>query len=154
MKKFILTTLVALITAMVSIVPAPTLADEKIYTLKFHYEQPTTAPLPVYGFEPWAKAVEKATQGKVKIQVFPGNTLFTTKTDAVEAVKAGIADIAFMYAWAFSPQFDLIDAGSIPFLAPNAEVASRAIWALYEKFPELQAQWKDVKLLSAWSTQP
>jgi len=154
MKKLPLSTLLTLIMAMVLLTPVSGFAKEKTWVLKFHYEQPTTAPLPVYGFEPWAKAVEEATQGRVKIQVFPGNTLFKTKTDAVEAVKAGIADIAFMYAWAYSPQFDLIDAGSIPFLAPNAEVASRAIWALYEKFPELQAQWKDVKLLSAWSTQP
>ena len=154
MKKLILTALMAVTAAMVALAPAPGFSKEKKWVLKFHYEMPTTAPLPVYGFEPWAKAVEKATNGRVEIQTFPGDTLFKTKTDAVEGVKAGIADIAFMYAWAYSPQFDLIDAGSIPFLAPNAEVGSRAIWALYEKYPELQAQWKDVKLLAAWSTQP
>ncbi len=77
--------------------------EEKSWTIKFHYEQPTTAPLAVYGFEPWAKAVEKVTKGRVKFQIFPGDSLFKTKTDAVEAIKAGIADVAFLYAWAFSP---------------------------------------------------
>lgn len=124
------------------------------YTIKLHYEMPTTAPLAKYGFEPWAKDLEKATNGKVKVQTYPGDTLFKTKTDAVEAIKAGIADIAFMFAWAFSPQFDLTDVLSVPFIAPNAEVASRATWEVFQKFPELQQQWKDVKLLAVWTTDP
>jgi TRAP-type C4-dicarboxylate transport system substrate-binding protein len=129
-------------------------AGTKTYTLRFHYEQATTSPAAVYGHEPWAKAVEQATNGRVKVQTFPGDTLFKTKTDAVEAVKAGLTDIAFMYAWAYAPQFDLIDAVSVPFMAPNAEVASRTSWKLYTMFPEIQEQWKDVKLLTVWTTDP
>jgi len=41
-----------------------------------------------------------------------------------------------------------------PFIVPNAEVAGRATWALLQKFPEMQAQWKDVKLLTVWNTDP
>jgi TRAP-type C4-dicarboxylate transport system substrate-binding protein len=129
-------------------------AGEKILTIKLHYEMSTTAPLGFYGFEPWAKAVEKATNGKVKVQTFPGDTLFKTKTDVVEAVKAGIADVAFMYAWAYSPQFDLTDATSVPFMVPNGEVAARTAWALFQKFPDIQKQWKDVKVLTVWTTDP
>lgn len=143
-----------MVLAAALIVAQPTSGFGETWTIKFHYEQPTTAPLPVFGFEPWAKAVEKATQGRVKVQIYPGDTLFKTKTDTIEAIKAGLADVAFMYAWAFSPQFDLIDAVSIPFFAPNAEVASRTAWALFQNVPEVRAQWKDVKLLSAWTTDP
>jgi TRAP-type C4-dicarboxylate transport system substrate-binding protein len=145
---------VLLVITLIAGVPALGAGEEKTWTIKFHYEQPTTAPLPVYGFEPWAKAVEKATKGRVKVQTYPGDTLFKTKTDAVEAVKAGIADVAFLYAWAFAPQFDLIDAVSVPFIVPNAEVASRVTWALFQKFPEILGQWKDVKVLNAWTTDP
>lgn len=129
-------------------------AAEKPIVLKYHFEQATTAPLAVYGHFPWAKDVENATGGRVQIQFFPSDTLFKTKTEAMEGTMAGVTDIAFMYAWAYSPQLDLIDALSIPFAAPNAEVASRATWQLYEAFPEIQNQWKDVKLLSAWATAP
>ena len=134
--------------------PAPTPAPEKTWTLKFAYEQPPTAPLPTYGFEPWAKDVERVTKGRVKVETYPGNTLFNTRSDAVEAIKSRIADVGFMYAWAFAPQFDLIDVLSCPFMIPTGEVGSRATWAVYEKFPEVQAQWDDVKLLAAWTTQP
>lgn len=135
-------------------VPGSVLAAEETYTLKFHFEQPTTAPLAVYGFIPWAKAVEEATNGRVKMQLFPGDTLFKTKTDAVDAVKSGLADIAFMFAWSHAPKFDLIDALSVPFIAPNAEVASRVTWKLYNMFPEIQKQWEGVKLLAVWTTDP
>lgn len=135
-------------------IPPAVQAEKAAYTLKFHYEQAATAPAAVYGHEPWAKAVEKATGGRVAIQIFPGDTLFKTKTDTVDAVKAGLTDVAFMYAWAFAPQFDLIDALTVPFIAPNAEVASRATWKLYNTFPEIQQQWKDVKVLTVWNTDP
>lgn len=129
-------------------------ADEKPIVLKYHFEQATTAPLAVYGHYPWAKDVEAATNGKVKIEMFPSDTLFKTKTEAFEAVIANVTDIAFMFSWSYSPQLDLIDALTIPFAAPNAEVASRATWRLYETFPEIRDQWKDVKLLTAWTTGP
>ena len=104
MKKSLLVFLVCTMSVLCAFaLPAATHAGQKTYTLKFHYEQATTAPLAVYGHIPWAKAVEKATNGRVKIQMFPAATLFKTKTDAVEAVKAGLTDIAFMFAWSFAP---------------------------------------------------
>ncbi len=129
-------------------------AAQPTYTLRLHYETVPGAPLTAYGWEPWAKAVETATNGRVKMQLFNSDTLFKTKTDAVDAIKADRADIGMMYAWAFPGSFDLTDAVCLPFLAPNAEVGSRVTWALYQQFPEIQAQWKDVKLLSAWTTDP
>jgi len=155
MKKFYLVPLmIALVITFSFGGPIAASAKEKTWTIKLHYEMPNTAPLAVNGFHPWAKAVEKATKGRVKVQIFPGDTLFKTRTDAVEAVKARLTDVAFMYAFAYAPQFDLVDAISIPFFSPNAEVASRVAWALYQKFPEIQAQWKDVKLLTVWATEP
>ena len=145
----------AIMTALSSVVfPLSARAEKATYTLKFHYECATTSPMAVYGHEPWAKAVEKATHGKVSIKTFPSDTLFKTKTDVVDAVKAGMTDVAWMFAWAFSPQFDLIESLTIPFVVSNAEVASRVSWKLYTMFPEIQQQWKDVKLLSVWNTDP
>ena len=115
-----------LILAVVFIIPLNVFAAEKPITLKYHFEQSTTAPMAVYGHFAWAKDVDRATNGRVQIQFFSSDTLFKTKSEALEGTMAGITDIAFMYAWAYSPQLDLIDALSIPFAAPNAEVASRA----------------------------
>jgi len=129
-------------------------ALSKTWTIKMHYEMPNTAPLPVYGFHPWAKAVEEVTKGRVKVELYPSDTLFKTRTDVVEAIKSGLADVAFMYCFPFTPKFDLSEVVSLPFFTPNGEVGSRTAWALYQKFPEIQTQWKDVKLLSCWATDP
>ena len=145
MRRNYLPFIVLWIIAFMMVVPAPGRAAEKTWTIRFHYEQPKTAPLPTYGFEPWAKDVEKATKGRVKVQIFPGDTLFKTRSDVVESVKLGIADVAFMYAWSFTPKFDLTDVLGVPFIVPNAEVAGRVTWALFQKFPEMQDQWKDVR---------
>ena len=94
-KTYCLPFIVLWVIALVIVAPASRAAEEKTWTIRFHYEQPPTAPLPAYGFEPWAKDVEKATKGRVKVQIFPGDSLFKTKSDAVEAVRVGIADVAF-----------------------------------------------------------
>src|SRR3972149_9511402 len=124
-KTFFLPILVLSVIPFSLMAPSFGAAAEKTWTIRFHYEQPPTAPLPVDGFEPWAKDVEKATKGRVKVQIYSGDTLFKTKSDCVESVKLGIADAAFLYAWAYSPQFDLTDVLGVPFIVPNAEIAGR-----------------------------
>ena len=61
--------------------------------------------------EPWLKQVEAATNGKVKIQAFHGQTLAKGK-DMWDAVKTGITDIG----WCFH--------GYWPGLTPLADVIS------------------------------
>jgi TRAP-type C4-dicarboxylate transport system substrate-binding protein len=47
-----------------------------------------------------------------------------------------------------------MDVLELPFIVTNAEAGSRTAWALYQKFPEIQALFNDVKLLSIWTTDP
>ena len=46
-------------------------------------------------FLPFARKVEKLTEGKIKIKIFPGGTLGDA-TQIADSVKSGIADIAFV----------------------------------------------------------
>ena len=125
----------------------------KTWTLKYHHEQPETAPYHKFGHKPWAEAVEKATNGKVKIEIYPMQTLVKTK-DAWNAVTAGLADVIWGFSATQPGRFDLLDTLQMPFMVTNAEAGSRTAWALINKFPELQALFHDVKLLSAWTTDP
>ena len=153
-KVYYFSFIILWVTTLIFVATASEAAEEKTWTIRLHYEQPNTAPLPFFGFEPWAKEVEKVTKGRVKVQTYPGDTLFKTRLDAVGSVISGIADVAFLYAWAYSPKFDLTDVLSVPFIVPNAEVGGRVTWALFQKFPEMQEQWKDVKVLTIWTTDP
>jgi len=157
MKRFLLIPLVVLLVSGLILggcaAPAPAPAPEKTWNLKLAHEQTEANDFHVYGHVPWAQNVEKATNGRVKVTIFPNQVLMKSK-DAWEGVQSGIADVAWIFTGFFPGQFDLLDSISLPFMAPNAEVASRTAWALYEKFPEIQAQSADAKILTVWTTEP
>lgn len=132
--------------------PAPT-NTSKIWNLKLSHEQAPTAMFSVNGWEPWAKDVEKATNGRVKITIYPSQTLMKT-ADAWEGVKSGIGDISWTGTGMYPGKFTFLDSVTLPFIVPTGEVASKVAWALYQKFPELQSRLDEVKMLSVWSTDP
>jgi TRAP-type C4-dicarboxylate transport system substrate-binding protein len=115
------------------------------YTAK-HY-------LTTHGYEVWAKKVEEATKGRVKVSVFAGGTLAKIG-ETYDATVAGVCDIG-MYVPAYNAgRFPLSDVMNLPMLFPNAKVASLAAWQLYEKFPEMRKEYGDVKLLWFYCTPP
>ncbi|MBN2062133.1 MAG: TRAP transporter substrate-binding protein [Deltaproteobacteria bacterium] len=154
MKKFILLIPVMFLSVLVlNCTQAGAQTSQKTWNLKMHHEQAETSPYQVYGHVPWAQDVEKATNGRVKITIYPMQTLMKSK-DAWEGVKSRIADISWIFTGYFPGQMDLIDAITLPFMSPSGHVGSRVAWALYQKFPEIQAQVDDVKILTCWTSEP
>jgi TRAP-type C4-dicarboxylate transport system substrate-binding protein len=103
------------------------------------------------GWHWWAEELEKRTEGKVKVEFYPGGTLFALAA-SVDSVIAGVADIAMTSIGAFSERYPLSNVGSLPTAsfpdtAEGLIVGDKALMTLYEKFPEVAAEWKDVKLL-------
>ena len=144
----IVVTLVLMVVMSIGAKPAPA----KVIELKFAYHTAPTQPLAVNGLNVWAKNVEKATGGRVKIIVYPAQTLCKGR-DTWEAVKTGIADVGFAYMGLFAGRFPVTDVIALPCMgqyAPfgkSAQIASRVIMEAYYKFPEIQAEYRDVKLL-------
>lgn len=136
--------------ALLLMVAMPSYA--KPIELKFAYHTGPTQPLAVNGLNVWAKNVEKATGGRVKVITYPAQTLCKGK-DTYEAVKTGIADIGFAYIGLFPGRFPVTEVISQPCTgqyAPfgkSAQIASRVIMETYYKFPQMQAEYAAVKLL-------
>jgi TRAP-type C4-dicarboxylate transport system substrate-binding protein len=111
----------------------------------------------VEGLAPWLKDIEKATKGKVKITPYPSGTLCKGK-DTWEAVKGGIADIGTAFIGLFPGRFPVTEVLFLPCISmdPNAtaQTSTRAMMEAYKKFPEMQAEYKDVKLMFLHSIQP
>jgi len=144
---------VAVILVVMVIMPfGATPAAAKVIELKFAYHTGPTQDLAVKGLNVWAKNVEKATGGKVKVTIYPAQTLCKGR-DTWEAVKTGIADIGFAYMGLFPGRFPVTDVIALPCMgqyapfAKSAQNASRVIMEIYAKYPEVQAEYKDVKLL-------
>ncbi|MEJ2040283.1 MAG: TRAP transporter substrate-binding protein [Desulfosarcinaceae bacterium] len=126
----------------------------KTITLRFAHQNPDTGWSSVHCVDPWLRSVEKATDGRVKIQAYYGQTLAKGK-DLWNAVKSGITDIAWCFHgyWPnMTPLADVISLPAMPF--QSAEKGSETLWKLYERFPEIQNEFKDVKVLLFYTSEP
>ena len=123
------------------------MAADQTIQLKMSVEHGTKGGKYIRGHVPWSKKVEEATKGKVKIILYPANSLSKAK-ERVDATIDGISDIGWLALPHFPNRFPLTEAYQFPGLGFNdATIASKMAWHLYKRFPEIQAEWKDVKVL-------
>src|SRR5713226_8136639 len=99
---------------------------------------------PSHALQPWVKQVEEATKGRVKIEVYPSQTLIKG-VDMWKGIRGGIADIGWCVQGYWPEQTPLSDVISLPFLPiTSAEKGSEVLWKLYEKFPSIQKEYGDI----------
>lgn len=91
--------------------------------LKFSYWTPPHALPAKKGFEPWAKAIEEKSNGKVKITFYPAEALGHVP-DHYPMVLKGLADIVWIDPNHTPGVFPLADIVTVPFLFPDSETCS------------------------------
>ncbi|MEE9502269.1 MAG: TRAP transporter substrate-binding protein [Candidatus Aminicenantaceae bacterium] len=119
--------------------------------LKLSISFPATHPFTVNAYEVWAKKVGDVTDGRVKINIFPGGIL-TSVADSYDATRRGACDMAMLVQPYEEKRFPLTMIMNQPLSIPNARVSSLVAWELYQSFPEIRREYKDVKLLFFYST--
>ena len=96
---------------------------------------------------PYLDSLEKAAMGGIKIERYYGQTL-AKGTDAWNAAKTGLADMAWCAMGYWSGQAPLSEIMSLPFVPfKSSEQASGIFRKLYNKFPEMQKEYDDVHVL-------
>ncbi len=112
---------------------------------------PPASTFPCVQMEHWKTEVENRTDGKVKVQTFPGGTLLGAK-NMYDGVKQGQADIGNL-CMSYQPGvFPLTTVLELPVSFTSSVVPSLVLWDLYEKYqPEA---FKDVKVLAMFTTAP
>ncbi len=147
MKKLTVFTLAIVLVLSVALAacaaPAPT--AEKPLELNFSYHAPPQASLTKAILEPWAKDIEAATNGRVKIIHHAGGSLLGA-ADAYDGVVSKLADIAQVSPEEYPGRFPLSGISALPFVYPNTEVAGIVYHELLNKYA-LKSELKDVKLL-------
>ena len=131
------------------VLPQPSHSQATI-TLKYANFPPATT-FPCVQMERWAKEAEKRTNGKVKIQTFPGGTLLPAK-NIFDGVISGMADIG-NFAMSYQPgRFPISEAVDLPVGFANARVASLVLFDLIEKYNA--KEFEKVKVLTLFTCPP
>ncbi|MGH6628385.1 MAG: TRAP transporter substrate-binding protein DctP, partial [Burkholderiales bacterium] len=100
----------------------------------------------------WAAEVEKATEGRVKVEIPAGS--LAPPPQQLSAVKSGIADMAVMANVFLGRGAPLTQMSTMPFLVSDASAASVALWRVHEKHLAAKNEFKDVQLLSLFHFSP
>lgn len=124
--------------------------SEKKITLKYAFFAPATT-FPAKQMEKWKQELEKRTDNKVKVDLFPGGTLLTDK-NMYDGVKSGVAEVGLSCPTYEPGRFPLLGISDLPSGFPNAKVASRVVYDLIRDFPP--DAFKDFKIITAFTTEP
>lgn len=81
---------------------------------------------------PWGQEVEKATDGRVKIRFLPKPV--TNPQGHRDAVRNGVADLAFISLSYYPGRFELMKFAMLPFSGNSAQSTSLAAWHMFDKY--------------------
>jgi TRAP-type C4-dicarboxylate transport system substrate-binding protein len=120
--------------------------------IKLSYANFPPAPtFPCVQMERWKTEVEKRTNGKVKVDTYPGSTLLNPK-NMFDGVIAGTADIGCL-ATSYQPgAFPVVEAIDLPIGWPSATVASVSLWDLVDKYKPKELE--KVKVITMFTCPP
>ena len=94
--------------------------------------------------ESWSREVEKRTNGKVKVEYYPGGTL-TKAAQCYDGAVTGLSDIGFSVLAYTRGRFPVMSAIDLPLGYPNGKIATAVINDVLNKFNPKELQ--DVKVM-------
>ena len=126
--------------------PAAAAATTATYNFKFTDHEPPRSPFNTV-IQKWADEINQKTSGKVKITIYPAETL-AKGTDAFPAVKNDIADMGWAIVAFFPGQFPMTEVFTMPVLGiPSSKVGVDALWDVYSQNQQMQNEWSSVHLI-------
>ena len=121
-------------------------ASSEVYELTLTMHDSQTSSQGVY-LQSWADQIEKATNNHVKVTIYFGATL-SAAADVADKVMAGAVDMGWLYTAYFAGQCPLTDVINLPMQGFGEPISTtKALWDIYEKYPEVQNEWSRFKLL-------
>jgi len=117
-------------------------------TWRFSLWIPPTHPLKVRLFENyWAKNIESATQGRVKVEFIPA---LGPPTAHFDLVRNGVADATIWIPSYVPARFKLTEGAELPFTSDTSLAPSVALWRVQQKHFAPAGEFNGVKLAGLW----
>lgn len=109
---------------------APLTAGAQEVTLRLsHWVPPTIAPASK-GIEPWAKALEEASEGRIAVQIFPAQQLGKAP-DHYDMAAQGIVDLAWVNPGYTAGRFPIYGLTQVPFMVDDTIAGAEAVHEWY-----------------------
>ncbi|MEZ5662161.1 MAG: TRAP transporter substrate-binding protein [Burkholderiaceae bacterium] len=116
-------------------------------TLRFHQFLPPQGTVPAKAITPWAKKIEEASKGRIKVQLFSSMQLGGTPPQLFDQARDGVVDIVWTLQGYTPGRFPKTEVFELPFMAGlSAEKTSRALWDYVQK--NAMDEYKDVHVLA------
>lgn len=100
----------------------------------------------------WAAEVQKATDGRVRLNQLPQPV--TNPPGHFNAVRDGLADVAFTVVGYTPGRFRLSEIAELPLTGDSAESNSAAYWRVAHQHPAIIGEFRDVKVLALFTHGP
>lgn len=128
---------------------APAFATAQEVTLRLHQFLPPPATVPKLILKPWAKSVEEASGGRIKIEHYDAMALGGKPPGLMDQAIDGTADITMTVVGYTPGRFPKTEVFELPFMMTDPIATSAAFMELVET--DLQAgEYAGVKVLGAW----
>ncbi|WP_322867465.1 TRAP transporter substrate-binding protein [Aquicoccus sp. G2-2] len=124
---------------------APAAKAESVTKVNFSIFVPPTHPIYAKMISPWAKDVERVTEGRVVINLLPKP--LGGAPQHIDLVRDGVAGAAFTIHGYTPGRFVLTKMAELPFSGDSAEAVSVAYWKVHEKYFAGANEHQGVKLL-------
>ncbi|MFC2045094.1 TRAP transporter substrate-binding protein DctP [Chloroflexota bacterium] len=113
----------------------------KVYELTMCTQHPYVAAMNEVVNEAWFDYLEAESGGRLKFTLFPSSQA-AKPADLYDAAATGIVDIACMSMPQQPGRWPISEVGQLPFVFnfPGTKQATRTMQALYDKYPEIQAE--------------
>jgi TRAP-type C4-dicarboxylate transport system substrate-binding protein len=130
----------------VAVIPAASAQSAPQFTLKLHHQLGPQSPAHTRMLVPWAQRIEQASNGRVKIDIYPSLSLGGKPQELYGQIRDGVVDLGWMPNGYNPGQFPRSEVFELPFVHTNDPAATNlALRDLYE--PLLKDDYREVHLL-------
>ncbi len=120
-------------------------------TLVAHHFLPEQAPAHQKFLIPWKNAVEKASNGRIEVKLYPSMKLGGKPPELIDQVRDGKVDLVWTLPGYTPGRFPAISVFELPFMITNARDTSQAVQEFYQVSEAAQEEFKDVHPLIFWT---
>ena len=100
---------------------------------------------------PWSQEVAKATNGEVKVTLYPSMQLGGKPPELFRQAKEGVVDLVFTLPGYTSPAFPRTQMIELPGLKPDGVAATNMMWDLFD--PYLLPEYEGTKVIALWGAE-